>query len=145
MEEQKVGVFWDFENVRLPREHSPFTAATALREAALKYAPCPPFLPQQRAQTILSRYGYLQSIKAYMDTELERGEKGSYVRSALQSSGISVLDTPHAGSKDVADKMMIVDMLGWCLDVKPPATIILISGDRDFACSLPLLLAHLPL
>lgn len=43
--------------------------------------------------------------------------------------------------------MICVDLMAFALDVKAPATIILVSGDKDFACessllSLPLLRSH---
>jgi hypothetical protein len=57
----------------------------------------------------------------------------------LQSSGVSLTDCPHNGRKDAADKMMMVDMLAFAIDHPPPATIVLISGDRDFVYALSVL------
>lgn len=72
------------------------------------------------------------------------------MRSEMQLSGVSLTDCPHLnGQKDVADKMMIgthgydypqccvltlflVDMLAFAMDNPPPATLIIITGDRDF-------------
>jgi hypothetical protein len=42
-------------------------------------------------------------------------------------------DCPHNGRKDVVDKMILVDMLAFANDHPPPATIVLIAGDRDYA------------
>lgn len=58
------------------------------------------------------------------------------LRSELQSSGVSLTDCPHNGRKDAADKMILVDMMAFALDNPPPATIVLISGDRDFVYAL---------
>lgn len=46
---------------------------------------------------------------------------------------------PKSGRKDVADKMIIADLMAFALDVPPPARIVLISGDRDFAYPLSLI------
>ena len=85
------------------------------------------------------------------------------LRSELQSSGVSLTDCPHNGRKDVADKMILgtcasslhnrdpcvliitnfhiflVDMLAHAIDNAAPSTIVLISGDRDFAYALSIL------
>ncbi|KAK1222783.1 hypothetical protein PQX77_014351 [Marasmius sp. AFHP31] len=45
-----------------------------------------------------------------------------------------MIDCPHNGRKNVADQMMIVDMLTFAIDNESDgSTIVLISGDRDFA------------
>jgi hypothetical protein len=61
------------------------------------------------------------------------------LRSELQGSGVSLIDTPKSGRKDVADKMMIADLLSFAIDKRPPALIVLLSGDRDFAYPLGIL------
>lgn len=90
-----------------------------------------------------------------METELERGDRKTQTRSALQSSGVTIADTPHNGGKEgelvvrsasmgmrelnpqilrrtVADKQLIVDLFTFALD-HPRATFVLITGDKDFA------------
>jgi hypothetical protein len=54
-------------------------------------------------------------------------------------SGVTIVDCPHSGQKDVADKMMMVDMVAFALDTPAPATIVVISGDRDFAYAIAIL------
>ncbi|KAK7023710.1 hypothetical protein R3P38DRAFT_3194232 [Favolaschia claudopus] len=56
-----------------------------------------------------------------------------YFKAYMESSGVSLTDCPHNGRKNVADQMIIVDMLAYAMDHPAPATLILISGDRDFA------------
>ncbi|KAI5474626.1 DUF537-domain-containing protein [Pseudohyphozyma bogoriensis] len=114
---QPVAIFWDYENVRLPTSFPVLTAIPLLRN--------------------LSRsHGKLVSFRAYLDTELERGHKSSGVRRDLQASGVSIQDTPHNGGKDVADKQIIVDIFSFALDHPSPATVILITGDKDFSYAL---------
>jgi hypothetical protein len=79
------------------------------------------------------KYGQVTTFRAYLELPEISTTKWNNVRSELQNSGVSLIDCPHNGRKDVADKMMIVDMLTFALDTPSPASIILVSGDRDFA------------
>jgi hypothetical protein len=56
-------------------------------------------------------------------------------REALQQSGVEIVDVPHLKSKakDACDKTILMDMTFWVSEHKPPACVILISGDRDFS------------
>ncbi|KAH9951372.1 NYN domain-containing protein [Amylocystis lapponica] len=115
---QKVGVFWDYENCALPTNASGSAAVNNIRELA-------------------HRFGSVTTFNAY--SELQTSIKSNNLRSELQSCGVSLIDCPHDNRKDVADKMIIVDMLAYALDMPAPATIILISGDRDFAYAVSVL------
>ncbi|KAJ7172686.1 transcriptional regulator-domain-containing protein [Mycena filopes] len=59
--------------------------------------------------------------------------------SSPPESGVSLTDCPHNGRKGVADQMILVDMLSYARDHPTPATIFLISGDRDFAYAVSVL------
>lgn len=48
------------------------------------------------------KYGHVSSIKAYMDTNFEQSAIRSKTRSELQTSGVSIIDTPHNGGKEGA-------------------------------------------
>lgn len=70
------------QNVRIPSDMpSPFTACSLIRKVA-------------------STYGPIRQFRAYMETELERGASKTTTRSALQSSGVTIADTPHNGGKE---------------------------------------------
>ena len=106
-------------------------------------------------------YGSVKLFKAYLEiSSLESGlltPRLLTLTSELQSSGVSLIHCPHNGRKDVADKMMLgkyalyflywhilmqqsqVDMLGHAIDNPAPTTILLISGDRDFAYAMSVL------
>ena len=106
-------------------------------------------------------YGSVKLFKAYLEiSSLESGlltPRLLTLTSELQSSGVSLIHCPHNGRKDVADKMMLgkyplyflywyilmqqssVDMLGHAIDNPAPTTILLISGDRDFAYAVSVL------
>ena len=110
-------------------------------------------------RSVAQSFGSVKLFKAYLEvTEQVPVSRTVVLRSELQSSGVSLTDCPHNGRKDVADKMIIgiftlslhnpyvltisqssVDMLAYAMDNPAPSTIVLISGDRDFAYALSLL------
>lgn len=100
--------------MRIPRGVSPHLACSQIQKTSLTY-------------------GKIVASRAYVSTELERGVRASEIRSGLQTSGFSVVDTPHNGTKETADKQLIVDACLWCLDNPAPATFVLVTGDKDFA------------
>ncbi|KAJ6623424.1 limkain-b1-type NYN domain-containing protein, partial [Mycena sp. CBHHK59/15] len=84
-------------------------------------------------RNVAHRFGSVKSFKAYMELPETDTLQSLSLRSELQSSGISLTDCPHNGRKNVADHMIIVDMMAYAMDHPAPATLILISGNRDFA------------
>jgi len=111
----KCAVFWDFENCPPPSGMPGYYVVENLRK-------------------VVHRFGSMIALKAYLQITDSTSKKS--LRSELQSSGVSLIDCPHNGRKDAADKMILVDMLAFALDTPPPATIVLISGDRDFVYAL---------
>ncbi|TFK53040.1 hypothetical protein OE88DRAFT_1599917, partial [Heliocybe sulcata] len=109
-----VAVFWDYENVRVPSTVAGIAVAGNIRDVARSYGP-------------------VNLFRAYTDLDEMASVKSNAHRSALQMSGVTLVDCPHNGRKDVADKMMIVDMLAFAFESPAPATIVLISGDCDFS------------
>lgn len=112
---EKCAVFWDFENCPPPSGMPGYYVVENLRK-------------------VIHRFGSMIALKAYLQITDSTSKKS--LRSELQSSGVSLIDCPHNGRKDAADKMILVDMLAFALDTPPPATIVLISGDRDFVYAL---------
>ncbi|KAG1891527.1 NYN domain-containing protein [Suillus subluteus] len=110
---KKVAIFWDYENCSPPSNSQGHAIVNGIRRIA-------------------HVFGYVTSFKAYLDIS-SQSPKSVGFRSDLQSSGVSMTDCPHNGRKDVVDKMILVDMLAFSNDHPPPATIILIAGDRDYA------------
>ncbi|GAA5973129.1 hypothetical protein JCM11641_006282 [Rhodosporidiobolus odoratus] len=100
--EKYVGVYWDYENVRFPAQYSPQAALDAICDLALSK-------------------GILKEKRVYMETALERTGRTSHLRAELQQGGFSVIDAPHDGMKDVADKMLMTDMLVNALESPAPA------------------------
>ncbi|KAI0371734.1 DUF537-domain-containing protein [Pilatotrama ljubarskyi] len=115
-----VAVFWDYENCALPATEPSYTIVNKIRLLA-------------------HQYGSVKTFKAYLEYPEQTSLKSMALRSELQSCGVSLIDCPHNGRKDVADKMMMVDMMAHAIDNPAPATIILISGDRDFVYAVSIL------
>ncbi|KAF9050673.1 DUF537-domain-containing protein [Hymenopellis radicata] len=112
---ERVAVFWDFENCPGPAGVSGYTLVNNIRNCVQQFGP-------------------IKLFKAYLDVSEQSAQRGLSLRSELQLSGISLTDTPHNGGKDVADQMIIVDMILYALENPiSSTTIVLITGDRDFA------------
>ncbi|TFK42910.1 NYN domain-containing protein [Crucibulum laeve] len=116
-----VAIFWDYENCPIPSSASGYDVVNEIRRIA---------------QTLGSTTLFKAYLEVFEQTPLSRSLA---LRSELQSSGVSLIDCPHNGRKDVADKMILVDMLAHAIDNPAPSTIILISGDRDFAYAISVL------
>ncbi|KAJ7219081.1 NYN domain-containing protein [Mycena pura] len=116
-----VAIFWDYENCHAPSNVSGHEVVSGIRNVA-------------------HRYGSVKYFKAYMEiTDARTFNRALSLRSELQSSGVSLTDCPHNGRKDVADQMIMVDMLAYAMDHPPPATLLLISSDRDFSYAVAVL------
>ena len=56
---------------------------------------------------IAHEYGTVAVFRAYFEMSDQSSPRSLATRSDLQSCGVSLVDCPHNGRKDVADKMMI--------------------------------------
>ncbi|KZS95379.1 hypothetical protein SISNIDRAFT_464423 [Sistotremastrum niveocremeum HHB9708] len=113
-----AAVFWDLENCRPALGSSGADIVRRVRDAT-------------------ERFGSISVFRAYSELS-DVSVKAMNLRSELQRSGVALVDCPHNGTKEVADNMLIVDMLFHAMD-NPSSTIILISGDRDFAYAMSVL------
>lgn len=144
-----VAIFWDFGGckilaLRLPNAYEICIENCSLgRDAGV--------CGTENIRRIAQEYGPIKVFKAYLDISEQCSAKATLLRSELQSCGVSLTDCPHVGKKDVADKMILgvyvlcfvtldnlrgahlADMFAFALDTDTPATIVLLSGDRDFA------------
>jgi hypothetical protein len=128
-----VAIFWDVDNCSPPSGASGHTVAQAIRKAAQSAAK--EFTRSESNVSIVSFKAYLELTTEGVPTSASK----VLLHSELQGSGVSLIDTPKSGRKDVADKMMITDLLSFAIDKRPPALIVLLSGDRDFAYPLGIL------
>ncbi|KNZ75414.1 hypothetical protein J132_02746 [Termitomyces sp. J132] len=121
MPSEDVAIFWDYENCAAAAQYTGYEIVKKIRHVA-------------------HYFGTIKLFKAYLElSDPATFAKSLVLRSELQCSGVSLTDCPHNGRKDVADKMILVDMLAYAIDNPPPSTIILISGDRDFAYAVSVL------
>ncbi|GJN13315.1 hypothetical protein PR202_gb00007 [Eleusine coracana subsp. coracana] len=114
-----VAIFWDIENCPVPSDVRPEDVAGNIR-MALRQHPV-----VKGAVTVLSAYGDFNAFPRKL-------------REGCQRTGVKLVDVPN-GRKDAADKAILVDMFLFALDNRPPSSIMLISGDVDFAPALHIL------
>ena len=60
-----------------------------------------------RIRDLAHQYGSVKTFKAYVEYPEQMSPKALALRSELQSCGLSLIDCPHNGRKDVADKMIM--------------------------------------
>ncbi|OVA03330.1 NYN domain [Macleaya cordata] len=107
----KVSVWWDFENCQIP------VGVNVVKVA-------------QRITSALRSNGIKGpiTITAFGDVlQLSRSNQ-----EALSSTGICLSHVPRGG-KNSADRSLLIDLVYWTSQNPPPAHLLLISGDRDFA------------
>ncbi|XP_010548004.1 PREDICTED: uncharacterized protein LOC104819571 [Tarenaya hassleriana] len=114
-----VAILWDMENCPVPSGVRPEDVAGNIR-MALRLHPA-----INGAVVAFSAYGDFNSFPRR-------------VREGCQRTGVKLVDVPN-GRKDAADKAILVDMFLFALDNRPPSSIVLISGDVDFAPALHIL------
>jgi hypothetical protein len=118
-----ISVLWDIENVAIPTA----SAETALTGSQI-------VLRMESALADLG-LGPIHEFKAFLD--IGKGLVKQEMRAELQCSNVMLVDATNVTqTKDLADKMLVVHMFSFALDHPPPATIVLISGDVDFAMPL---------
>ena len=111
-----VIILWDYENCHVPRGVQGHFVATRFHE-------------------LFRQYGSIVGINAYAPVGMIPLE----LRNQLQLGSVNMIDATALqgnGKKDVVDKMIFTALFVFALDHKPPATIVLISGDVDYAVPL---------
>ncbi|KAJ3842550.1 NYN domain-containing protein [Lentinula raphanica] len=126
-QEAHIGIFWDYEDCPVPTNLSGYDIVKQIRNLA-------------------HEFGSIKLFKAYnrFSEQTVNSFRTVVPRSELQSSGVSITDCSHSRYKNVANQTIIVDILAFAIDnpFNPQAantTIMLISGDRDFAYALSIL------
>ncbi|KAL5788336.1 hypothetical protein ACOSP7_005285 [Xanthoceras sorbifolium] len=114
-----VAILWDIENCPVPSDVRPEDVGGNIR-MALRVHPI-----IKGAVVMFSAYGDFNGFPRRL-------------REGCQRTGVKLIDVPN-GRKDAADKAILVDMFLFALDNRPPSSIMLISGDVDFAPALHIL------
>ncbi|KAG6891031.1 hypothetical protein C0992_010693 [Termitomyces sp. T32_za158] len=122
---EHVAVFWDFGTPSLVSEYAGTDAST---ENLPPRSGAPGHKTVQAIRSLAHDFGIITSFKAYLEVSPSLG-----LWSELQASGVALVDCPHRGRAEAASKMLLVDMITFTIDHPAPATILLISEDRDLA------------
>lgn len=114
-----IAILWDIENCSIPSDVRAEDVALNIRKAV------------RRHPVITGLVSLFSAIGDFNGLPIR-------LREACQSTGVKLIDVPNI-KKDAADKAILVDMFVFALDNPPPSTIVLISGDVDFAPALHVL------
>ncbi len=105
-----VAIFWDY------GKHKHSTWAGMLLTISVTTENCeipalePSYAIVNGIRRLAHQYGSVTSFKAYLEYPEQVSLKSLALRSELQSCGVSLIDCPHNGRKDVADKMMMGEL-----------------------------------
>ena len=113
-----VGIFWDYENVRVPGNKTTAGAVDAIRRLALEH-------------------GTVVEQRLYYDS---RHETEQYTdRINLDMSGFTLVDCPKRNNvKETLDKKLIVDVMSFRIKLEN-SCVVLITSDGDYAYALNIL------
>ncbi|XP_028794397.1 uncharacterized protein LOC114750019, partial [Neltuma alba] len=114
-----VAILWDIENCPVPSGVRPEDVAGNVT-MTLRVHPI-----IKGAVVMFSAYGDFNNFPRRL-------------REGCQRTGVKLTDVP-SGRKNAADKAILIDMFLFALDNRPPSSIMLISGDVDFAPALHVL------
>lgn len=112
----EVGLFWDYENLAVPRGHDASDASNRLRTLSL-------------------RFGQLVERKVYHDPSKIQSV-APQDRSRLDSAGFTLVECPTRNEKETVDKKIIVDAMHFAITRAcraQQACVILLTNDGDFA------------
>ena len=110
-----IGVFWDYENVKIP---SGMDAAAASNKIRSK----------------LQSIGQIHERRLYYDSR--KTSEVNTDREGFAMTGCTLIDCPTRNRKETLDKQILVDMLMFVATAKGKSQIpciVLISGDGDYA------------
>ncbi|KAH9483749.1 hypothetical protein JR316_0003225 [Psilocybe cubensis] len=139
-DQEDIAIYWDYGSCTMLSQYSSSLAKV--------YSTLPDTTRSTSASGAVSTYdlvkniraaiapfGPIKSFRAYSDFSLTPsfGLKSTNIRSELSSSGVSLVDCPSDGRKELCTKIMLVDILINAWDHKPPYTFLIITGDRDLA------------
>ena len=113
-----VGVFWDFENVRIPNHIKTARAANCIRDAVIGH-------------------GQIVERRLYYDSK-KRSESNTD-RENLDQGGFTLVDCPTRNRKQTIDMKIAVDIMNFAhinAHSSIPSCVVLIASDGDYAYAL---------
>ncbi|KZV99017.1 hypothetical protein EXIGLDRAFT_831793 [Exidia glandulosa HHB12029] len=120
MTASKVSVYWDIENCAVPTMMSGLVTPYAGWTAAARYI-----------ERVALEYGVCVSFRAYVASDSNVTTK----RPDLLAAGVSLIPT----KSKMADHVLISDMITWAWDNPTGSTVVIVTGDNDFAYTMSLL------
>mmetsp|Transcript_16995 Transcript_16995/g.44287 ORF Transcript_16995/g.44287 Transcript_16995/m.44287 type:complete len:485 (+) Transcript_16995:62-1516(+) len=136
---RRVGIFWDFENVKLEDGWSGPRTVNRIRDTVL--AKLPPGSKIDEMRLYFDTEKAEQNALAKADVCMGHSDNHPLsFKAGMDLSGFTMVDCPTRNTKETLDKKIIVDCMGF--GMKPsdmPATVVLISGDGDYSYMLSVL------
>lgn len=120
---KEIAIYWDYENVALPKWCGAAEAAKQIYNA-------------------VSKYGRIVERRLYFDYQKHSANNnGPHDCSGLDLSGFDLVNTPTRNSKETLDKKLIADVLTFAWDCTARNTeqkpcVVLITSDGDYAYTL---------
>ena len=123
----EIGIFWDYENVRVPRYVDVCDAWSWIRKAVDRAA----------SEVAPARTPVIAERRLYYDSR-SPGEKNTD-RVKLDLSGFTLVDCPKRNNvKETLDKKLIVDIMSFRIKLEN-SCVVLITSDGDYAYALNML------
>jgi len=112
-----VGIFWDYENVRIPKGFKASSVANKVRVA-------------------LAKHGQIKEQNLYYDSRKVSEERTD--RESFDMSGWTLVDCPTRNVKETLDKKLIVDVMhfAYARSSDRERCVVLITSDGDYAYTL---------
>ncbi|KZT00631.1 uncharacterized protein LAESUDRAFT_687938 [Laetiporus sulphureus 93-53] len=111
----RVALFWDYENIPVP--------STPANVRGL--------IVQQLCQ-LARKYGRVDVLRLYTGIWSANSEKNTLLRKAMHAEGMELVMCEHGGLRQVVDTKIMADIDAYTRLFPPPATIIIVSGDKDY-------------
>mmetsp|Transcript_24273 Transcript_24273/g.61621 ORF Transcript_24273/g.61621 Transcript_24273/m.61621 type:complete len:458 (+) Transcript_24273:34-1407(+) len=120
----EIGIFWDYENVRVPRHLDVCDAWNCIRKAVDRAA----------SDVAPAKHAIIAERRLYFDSR-SPGELNTD-RVKLDLSGFTLVDCPQRNKKETLDKKIIVDLMHFAWERYARRTsccVVLISSDADYS------------
>jgi hypothetical protein len=104
---ESVAIFWDYGQWKFTKHWYSFIALpSGITENCRPPSGSCGYNVLDSVRHVANQFGAVTVFRAYLELGQEYS-KTKILRSELQSSGVSLIDCPHNGQKDVADKMIL--------------------------------------
>lgn len=105
-EPESVAIFWDYGTLD-PLACTQFKLIVSPTENCEIPGVADSYLVTNGIRRIAHEYGNVKVFKAYSESYEVVSPRTTVLRSDLQACGVTMVDCPHNGRKDVADKMIM--------------------------------------